>query len=51
MEPKAKVKNVYSALMRYLQAPVCHVFRSLGLPLTIRFVNYLITWNSCRTVK
>jgi len=43
MKAKVKAKNVY-ALMRYLQAPVHHVFRSLELPLTIRFVNYLITW-------
>jgi MoaA/NifB/PqqE/SkfB family radical SAM enzyme len=43
MKVKAKAENVY-ALMRYLQAPVCHAFRSLGLPLTIRFVNHIITW-------
>jgi len=43
LELTTRAKNVYAS-MRYLHTPVCHIARSLGLPLTIKFVNYLITW-------
>jgi len=36
--------SLMHVLIPILQAPIHHVLRSLGLPLTILFMNYVVTW-------